>query len=149
MSSLYGVKTRREVVAVVKAVEDIGGSLDESVKVTVAALRDKLGINSKSVAANRLIEAAERGALELDEGKIGSGKGRPRYFKLLKTSAQIAAEQGQGVFPLPEDVLREINCSSSVGSGHADKKDKRDEAVNLRDLPRGPEEKPPAWSVRL
>jgi hypothetical protein len=74
VSSLYGVKTRREVVAVVKAVEDIGGSLDQSVKITVAALRDKLGINSKSVAANRLMEATERGALELDEEKSGSAK---------------------------------------------------------------------------
>jgi hypothetical protein len=149
VSSLYGVKTRREVVAVVKAVEHIGGSLDESVKVTVAALRDKLGINSKSVAANRLIDAAERGAIELDEEKSGSGKGRPRYFKLLKTSAQIAAEQGQGVFPPPEDALREINCSSSVGSGHADETDKKDETVTLGDLPAAPEEKTRAWSARL
>jgi hypothetical protein len=149
VSSLYGVKTRREVMAVVKAVEDMGGSLDESVKVTVAALRDKLGINSKSVTANRLMEATERGALELDEEKSGSGKGRPRYFKLLKTSSQIDAEQGQGVFPPPEDVLREINCSSSVGSGHADKTDKKDEAANLSQPPAAPEKKSPAWSVML
>ena len=76
MSSLYGVRTRREVVAVVRAIEEIGGSSDESVKVTVAALRDKLGINRKSVAAARLTEAMERGAIELDEEKSGSGKGR-------------------------------------------------------------------------
>jgi hypothetical protein len=126
VSSLYGVKTRREVVAVLKAVEDMSGSFGASVKVTVAALRDKLGINSKSVAANRLMEAVERGGLELDEERGGSGKGRPRYFRLLKTSSQIEAEQGQGVFPPPEDVLREINCSSCVGSGHADKTDKKD-----------------------
>jgi hypothetical protein len=149
VSSLYGVKTRREVVAVVKAVEDIGGSLGESVKVTVAALRDNLGINSKSVAANRLMEATERGALELDEEKSGSGKGRPRYFKLLKTSSQIAAEQGQGVFPPAEDVLKEINCLSSVGSGHADKTDKKDETVNPGHQPTAPEQKTRAWSVRL
>jgi hypothetical protein len=149
VSSLYGVKTRREVVAVVKAVEDIGGNLDESVKVTVAAVRDKLGINSKSVAAARLIEAAERGALELDEEKSGSGKGRPRYFKLLKTSSQIAAEQGQGVFPPPEDVLRKINYRSSVSSGHADKTDKKDEAINFGHRAAAPEKKPPPWSVRL
>jgi hypothetical protein len=149
VSSLYGVKTRREVVAVVKAVEDMGGSFDVSVKVTVAALRDQLGINSKSVAANRLMEAAERGALELDEEKSGSGKGRPRYFKLLKTSSQIGAEQGQGVFPPPEDVLREINCSSSVGPGHADLTDKKDETVDLGHASGGPEMKTPAWSVVL
>jgi hypothetical protein len=147
VSSLYGVKTRREVVAVVKAVEEMGGSLDESVKVTVAALRDKLGINSKSVAANRLTEASERGGVELDEEKSGSGRGRPRYFKLLRTSSQIDAEQGQGVFPPPEDVLGEINCSSCVGSGHADKTDKKDEAVNLNHPPAAPEKK--TWSVML
>jgi hypothetical protein len=150
VSSLYGVKTRREVAAVVKAVEDMGGSLDESVKVTVATLRDRLGINSKSVAANRLMEAVERGALQLDEEKSGSGKGRPRYFKLLKTSSQIAAEQGQGVFPPPEDVLGQINCLACVGSGHADKTDKKDEAVNLAGPPAAPQKKKTAaWSVQL
>jgi hypothetical protein len=85
----------------------------------------------------------------LDEGRSGSGKGRPRYFKLLKTSSQIAAEQGQGVFPPPEDVLGEINCLSCVGSGHADETDKRDEAFSFGDPPAAPGKRIHAWSARL
>jgi hypothetical protein len=100
VSSLYGVKTWKEIIAVVKAVEDLGVTLAESVKVTVAALRKKLGINSNSTANDRLMEAVECGALEIDDEASGTGKGRPRYFKLLKTSAQTVAERGQGVFPI-------------------------------------------------
>ena len=126
ISSLYGVKTRKEIAAVIKAVEELGGSLGESVKVTVAALRHKLGINSNSTASARLTEAVEQGALEVDEEKCGSGRGQPRYFRLLRTAKQIAAEPAQGVFPPPGDVLREINSPPSVGSGHEDKTDRTD-----------------------
>ena len=149
VSSLYGVKTRKEIIAVVKAIEEMGGRLGESVKVTVAALREQLGINSKSIAADRLMEAVERDALELDEERSGSGKGRPRYFKLLKTSAQISAEPGHGVFPPPEDVLREINCPSSISSGHADKRDRKDKTEPSAPVTAAPEKKTAGWSVRL
>ena len=152
VSSLYGVKTRKEIVAVVKAVEDLGVTLTESAKVTVAALRKRIGINSNSTANDRLMEAVECGALEVDDEASGAGKGRPRYFKLLRTSTQIAAEPGQGVFPPPEDVLKEINSPSSVSSGHADKKDKRDkrdESTEVGEVPAAPEKNPPGWSVRL
>jgi hypothetical protein len=133
VSSLYGVKTRKEIIAVVKAVEDLGVRLAESVKVTVAALRKKLGINSNSTANDRLMEAVECGALEIDDEASGTGKGRPRYFKLLKTSRQIVAERGQGVFPPPEDVLREINCPPSLSSEHADKTDRKDKTDETDD----------------
>jgi hypothetical protein len=149
VSSLYQVKTRREIIAVVRAVEDMGMTLAESVKVTVAALRRKLGINSNSTADGRLMEAVECGALELDEEKSGSGKGRPRFFKLLKTSAHIEAQPKQGVFPPPDNVLREINIRSSVSSGHADMTDmtdKTEQSVRTSDVP---EKKTPGWSVRL
>jgi hypothetical protein len=82
----------------------------------------------------------------LDEEKSGSGKGRPRFFKLLKTSAHIEAEPKQGVFPPPDDVLREINIRSSVSSGHADMTDKTEQSVRTSDVP---EKKTPVWSVRL
>ena len=110
VSSLYGVKTRKEIIAVVKAVEAMGGAPGKSVKVTVAALKSALGINSKSMANERLMEALEQGALKLDENLSGYGKGRPRYFEVIKTSASPPT----GVFPPPDDVLKEINCPSSV-----------------------------------
>jgi hypothetical protein len=126
VSSLYGVKTRKEVITVVKAVEAMGGAPDKSVKVTVGALKSALGINSKSIANDRLKEAVEQGALKLDEEASGSGKGRPRYFQIVKTSEALSAAPPAGVFPSPDDVLREINNPSSVTSGHADKTDKTD-----------------------
>jgi hypothetical protein len=133
VSSLYGVKTRKEIIAVIRAVEDLGATLAESVKVTVAALRKKLGINSNSTANDRLMEAVECGALEVDDEASGAGKGRPRHFKLLKTSTQIAAAPRQGVFPPPEDVLAEINNHSHVASGHADKTDRKDKTDETDD----------------
>jgi hypothetical protein len=69
----------------------------------------------------------------------------------LKSSEQIAAEPGQGVFPPSNDVLREINCPSSVSSGHADMTDmtdKKDETVDLGHASAAPK-KTPAWSVML
>ena len=51
------------------------------------------------------MEAVERRALELDEEKSGSGRGAPRYFKLLKTSAQIALSLVKACF------LRPRTCS--------------------------------------
>jgi hypothetical protein len=149
VSSLYGVKTRKEIMAVVRAVENMGVTLAESAKVTVAALRKKLGINSNSTADGRLMEAVECGALELDEEKSGSGKGRPRYFKLLKTSAQIHSEPMQGVFPPPDDVLREIKFAPSVGSGHADRKDRTDKTEESVQTSEAAEKKTAGWSVRL
>jgi hypothetical protein len=149
VSSLYGVKTRKEIIAVVKAVEEMGGKLGESLKVTVAALRQRLGINSNSTASDRLMEAVERRAIELDEEKSGSGRGAPRYFRLMRSSAQIVAEPGQGVFPPSEDVLREINIPTPVRSGHGDKTDKTDKTQQSAQTSTVPPKKAPGWSARL
>jgi hypothetical protein len=126
VSSLYGVKTRKEIVAVVKAIEEMGGRIGESLKITVASLRQKLGINSNKTASDRLMEARERRILELDEEKSGFGRGAPRYFKLVKSSGQISSEPRHGVFPPPEAVLREINFPPSVSPGHGDMGDMMD-----------------------
>ena len=143
------MKTRKEIIAVVRAIEEMGGKIDESLKVTVAALRQQLGINSNKTADDRLMEAVERHAIELDKERSGSGRGSPRYFKLLKTSAQISAEPGQGVFPPPEDVLREINSPSSVSSGRGDRMDMRDKTEPSAPVTAAPKRKTAGWSVRL
>jgi hypothetical protein len=149
VSSLYGVKTRKEIVAVVRAVEEMGARVGESLKVTVAALRQKLGINSNKTASDRLMEAVERRVLELDEEKSGAGRGAPRYFKLLKFSSQIASEPGQGVFPPPEDVLREINSQPSVSPGHGDMGDTTDKPERSDQTSGASEKKTAGWRVRL
>jgi hypothetical protein len=105
VSSLYGVRTRAEVVAVVQAAEALGAvKSGESVKITVAALRRGLGINSNEVADNRLKEAVESGALREDDSKRGIGRGSPRFFELLKTSHELQTAPTLGVFPAPNSV---------------------------------------------
>jgi hypothetical protein len=105
VSSLYGVRTRAEVVAVVRAAEALGAVKGgESVKITVAALRRALGINSNEVADNRLQETVEGGALKEDDSKRGRGRGSPRFFQLLKASHELQAAPTLGVFPAPHAV---------------------------------------------
>jgi hypothetical protein len=105
VSSLYGVRTRAEIIATVRVAETLGAvEKGDSVKITVAALRKGLGINSNDVAATRLQEAVEQGALEEDHDKRGSSRFSPRFFKLLIPSAALKAEPGLGVFPEPSAV---------------------------------------------
>jgi hypothetical protein len=105
VSSLYGVRTRAEVVAVVQAAEALGAVKGgDSVKITVAALRRELGINSNEVADNRLQEAVEGGALKEDDSKRGRGRGSPRFFQLLKTSHELLTAPTLGVYPAPHVV---------------------------------------------
>ena len=51
----------------------------------------------------RLDEAVTIGALEYDDTKHG-GRGRPRYFRVLKTAAELRAEPHGGVFPSLDEV---------------------------------------------
>jgi hypothetical protein len=105
ISALYGVRTRAEIVATVRAAETMGAVLHgDSVKITVAALRKALGINSNDVAASRLQEAVEHGALEEDESKRGASRFSPRYFRLLIPSASLKAAPELSVFPEPSAV---------------------------------------------
>jgi hypothetical protein len=105
VSALYGVRTRAEIVATVRAAEGMGAVKGgDSVKITVAAMRKALGINSNDVAASRLREAVEHGALEEDHERRGIGRGSPRFFRLLIPSAALNAAPGRGVFPEPGEV---------------------------------------------
>lgn len=113
VASLYGVRVRPEVVAVVDAAAKLGAKrkdpsaafVPESVKITVGALRKELGINSNDVASARLREAVESGALEQDDSKSG-GRGRPRYYWLRQTADQLRDAPTYGVFPAPHSVQK-------------------------------------------
>jgi hypothetical protein len=104
------------VIAVVEAVEQMRDEAPESdldpdpesrsVKVTVRDLANRLRIGSLETANNRLMEAVDAGAVEYDEVK-SRGKGRPRWFRVLKTSAQLRDEPHGGVFP-PAEVVENI-----------------------------------------
>lgn len=117
MASVYGLRTREEIIAVVEAAERLGVPYfyapraenepgPASVKLTAAMVRKDLGIGSYETAANRIKEAAEHGALKEDDAKRGSGRGRPRYFWLLKTSAELRSVKPGGVFPSPDAVKK-------------------------------------------
>jgi hypothetical protein len=107
VSALYRVRTRAEIVAAVRAAEGMGAAeKGDSVKITVAAMRKALGINSNDVAANRLREATEYGALEEDDSKRGVGRGSPRFFWLRVPSVKLEAEPGLSVFPEPDEVAK-------------------------------------------
>ena len=120
MTALYGLRTREEIIAVVAAAERLGVPLFDpppddpppspsaSVKLTVAAVRKELRIGSNDTAANRITEAVEHGALKEDDDRRGAGRGRPRYFWLLKTSAELRAGPQAGVFPSPVDVKNKL-----------------------------------------
>jgi hypothetical protein len=139
VSSLYGVRTRTEVVAAVKAAEALGAAKGgESVKITVASLRAKLGINSNEVAANRLREAVEAGALEEDGDKRGSGRGSPRFFRLLKTSAELEAAPALGVFPAPHAVKNIFEGREGSEDGGRDGQNGQDERSEVVSCPSHP-----------
>ena len=105
--------TSEAVISVVAAVEEMlkeegVSDLDPkpdspSVKVAVRDLCKRLRIASTSTAKERLDEAVTIGALEYDDTKHG-GRGRPRYFRVLKTAAELRAEPPGGVFPSLDEV---------------------------------------------
>ena len=117
MSALYGVKVRPELVAVAKAAEGLGATLyipegaahddhTDSVKITVGAMRQALGINSNDVVYTRMQEALDAGILKQDESRKGVGRGGPRYFWLLRTSQELKTGQCLGVFPAYSSVKK-------------------------------------------
>jgi hypothetical protein len=130
VSSLYGVRTRKEIVAVVKAAEKLGAKEQsgggESVKITVSAMRKALGISSNDTAANRMREAVEQEALKEDDSKRGTGRGAPRYFWILKSSAELEAEPELGVFPSP-DSIEMILKEGGEGQGQRTERTERTE----------------------
>jgi hypothetical protein len=114
LASVYG-EANENVIAVVEAIEEMlkeqpEADLDpdpgsRSTKVPVRELCKRLRIASTSTAKERLDEAVDAGAIEYDELKHG-GRGRPRYFRVLKTAAELRAEPGLGVFPPPDEVRK-------------------------------------------
>ena len=139
VSSLYGVRTRPEVVAVVQAAEALGAVKGgESIKITVATLRKELGINSNEVAANRLKEAVESGALKEDDSKREIGRGSPRFFELLKTSHELQTVPTLGVFPAPSAVKKWFEGREGSKDGGRDGRDGQDERDPLSSCPSCP-----------
>jgi hypothetical protein len=110
LASAHGGASEK-VIAVVKAIEAMQGPTDEigdlpdlSVKVTLRELAKKLRVASHVTAKAHLAAALDYGAIEQD-GSM-SGRGAPRFFKIIKTSKEIREAPSHGVFP-PMDVVRD------------------------------------------
>jgi Toprim domain len=107
LANLYG-KVSEKTVAVVRAIEHMGGAEDLSVKVTLRELAKRLGIVSLKTAGIRLIAAADHGAVEQDDSRTGPGGAR--FFKVVKTAKDIEAEPSQGMLPPVGEISRFISA---------------------------------------
>jgi hypothetical protein len=76
---------------------------NKSYRITVEAVRKKLGVASKDTAAQRLEKLVDFGFIEEDESERGKGRGAPRSYKILMSAA---AAQAANVFPNPVDVAK-------------------------------------------
>ncbi len=108
LARLYKVKTPETALAVVKAIEEIGATEWDGVKITVSALMLKLGITGRGATADRLKDAEDRGFIKLVEKTSGYGRTTPHEYLIAKSSEKIEADikagVGLGVFPTPENV---------------------------------------------
>src|SRR3984957_855703 len=107
LANLYG-KVSEKTVAVVRAIEHMGGAEDLSVKVTLRELAKRLGIVSLKTAGIRLIAAVDQGAVEQDESRTGPGGAR--FFKVVNTAKDIEAEPSQGMLPPVGEISRFISA---------------------------------------
>jgi hypothetical protein len=112
LASLYKIVSPLTTIAVVRAIEEMGATTDKSVKVTVTALMEKLGITGRGTTNDRLRDAEERGYIELIDKASGYARTTPREYKIIKYAVEIENETetpfGSGVFPSAEAVEAEM-----------------------------------------
>ena len=117
LASLYKLKTPLTALAVVKAIEEMGATEDNSRKVTVSKLMSKLGISGRGGAADRLNDAEDRGFIKLVDKFGGYGRTTPREYTIGRSSkdieADIMAGVGSGVFPPADSVERHTRKGAS------------------------------------
>jgi hypothetical protein len=76
---------------------------EKSYRVTIEAVRKKLGVASKETAARRVEKLVDFGFIEEDESRRGKGRGSPRFYKIL---AKASDAQTPNVFPHPDAVAK-------------------------------------------
>ena len=97
LATVHG-KASEKVTAVVTAIEamQIEDLPDLPVKMTMRELAKRLRVASPMTARARLAAALELGVIEQDDAM--SGRGGARYYKVLKTEAEILAAPGPGAY---------------------------------------------------
>ena len=81
----------------------------KSYRITVEAVRKKLGVASKETAAQRMEKLTDFGFIEEDESKRGKGRGSPRFYTI---SDKAAGGGAPNVFPHPVDVAELIRVTA-------------------------------------
>jgi hypothetical protein len=105
LANIHG-HVSEKTIAVVKAVEEIGGAdSDLSVKVTLRDLAKRLRIVSPKTADARLQEAVGDGLVEQDDTRTGPS--RARYFRVVIPSKDLVAGPGPGLLP-PVEIVKNI-----------------------------------------
>jgi hypothetical protein len=100
--------------AVVEGIEKLGATKTGSVKVTVRALRDKLGISGTETAMRRLYETVDAGLIEVVKQPSGEpyADRAPRYYRIIVSSKEtkelIKTGQMLRVFPAADEVAEKI-----------------------------------------
>jgi hypothetical protein len=122
LGRLYKIKTSETAIAVIRAVEAMGATRDAGVKVSVTNLMDKLGITGRGTANDRLRDAEERGFLKLVERAADYSRTSARVYKIGRSSEEIvrdfATGETLGVFPLPDEVLRQARMRGDDRTGY-------------------------------
>jgi hypothetical protein len=120
-ASLYKEAVPATTIAVVRAIEEMGATATEPVKVTVTSLKDKLGISGRGITHDRLRDAEARGYIKLVERLGGYGKTTPREYTIAKSAEEIAREAqssfGSRVFPSRAAVEAEQNLAEEPSAG--------------------------------
>jgi hypothetical protein len=80
LARLYKVKTPETALAVVRAIEEMGATEWDGVKVTVSALMLKPGVTGRGATADRLKDAEDRGFIKLVEKTSGYGRTTPHEY---------------------------------------------------------------------
>jgi uncharacterized protein YqfA (UPF0365 family) len=108
LANLYKLEVPATTIAVIRAIEKMGATYENFVKVSSRHLRDALGITGIGAAYERLKDAEDRGFIELEEKKGGYGKTTAREYRIVQSADEIEAELGRappvGVFPSVAEV---------------------------------------------
>ncbi len=108
LASLYKTALPATTIAVVRAIEEMGATSAQPVKVTVTSLMEKLGISGRGTANDRLRDAEDRGYIKRVERPGGYGRTTPREYTIAKYADEIEQERkssfGSEVFPSREAV---------------------------------------------
>jgi len=100
----------------------------KSYRITVEAVRKKLGVASKETAAQRMEKLTDFGFIEEDESKRGKGRGSPRFYTI---SDKAAGGGAPNVFPHPVDVAKITEGGGVVKTTVQDIRDEQEDGAGV------------------